>query len=163
MASENHIENILFTLNEAQVDFIICGGLAAVLYGVERMTVDVDISIEFEKDNIERFLSAVKKLGMEPRAPVSSEILFDEKERKKLAKEKNAIAFTFIDQENPYKQIDVFLMDEYDFSDLIKNSGVQKIEGRDFHVISREKLIELKKKAGRDKDLLDIKELEKDV
>ena len=34
----NHINEILFALTDAEVEFIVAGGVAAVLHGVERVT-----------------------------------------------------------------------------------------------------------------------------
>jgi hypothetical protein len=37
----NHINEILFALTDAEVEFIVGGGVAAVLHGVERVTLDI--------------------------------------------------------------------------------------------------------------------------
>ena len=45
----NYLREILENLVEQDVKFIICGGVAAVLHGVERMTIDLDISLDLER------------------------------------------------------------------------------------------------------------------
>ncbi len=44
----NHLELILSELKMQNVRFIVCGGVAAVLHGVERMTMDIDISLDLD-------------------------------------------------------------------------------------------------------------------
>lgn len=39
---QNHLKDILKELTERGVQFVICGGVALVLHGVERMTLDLD-------------------------------------------------------------------------------------------------------------------------
>ena len=41
----NHINEILFALADEGVEFILGGGVAAVLHGVERVTLDIDLDI----------------------------------------------------------------------------------------------------------------------
>ena len=77
---------------------------------------------------------------------------------------KNAIVFTFIDVDNPFKQIDVFLTDEMEYHNIISGSESLSIEA-DFQVniASIDQLIEMKLavKPIRDKDQRDIAELQR--
>ena len=118
----NYIEEIILKLTDMGVKFIICGGVAAVLHGVERMTVDIDLSLDMDKINLKKFLSAVKIMNLKPRAPVVPESILDPKNREKMIREKDALVFTFVDPELPFKQIDVFLGEENSYSSLIKDS-----------------------------------------
>ena len=68
----NYLKEIIATLNDNSVDYIICGGVALVLHGVERMTMDLDLSVGMDEGNLKRFLQSMKKLGLTPRAPVPS-------------------------------------------------------------------------------------------
>ena len=159
----NHLMKIIKTLSEFDVDFIICGGVALVLHGIERLTMDLDISIDFRKDNVEKFLKAMKKMGLVPRAPVPAECLLDPVERERIITEKNALVFTFIDVNNPYKQVDVFLIKNLSY-DLLKND-IEEIEINKYKikVVSKNMLLKLKKAIYplRDKDTFDIQCLEK--
>ena len=80
---QSRIKEILLTLSEKKVNFILCGGVACVLQGVERMTMDVDIFLEMTGDNLHHFLEAVRHLHMQPRAAVPPEILMDSEKIKK--------------------------------------------------------------------------------
>ena len=48
-------------LNEAKINYALCGGLALALYGIPRATVDIDILIE--KENLDQVQSMTKGLG----------------------------------------------------------------------------------------------------
>jgi hypothetical protein len=52
----NHINEILFALTDAEVEFIVGGGVAAVLHGVEPVTLDIDLALDMEPANVEKFL-----------------------------------------------------------------------------------------------------------
>ena len=46
-----HYEEIISALVDHDVDFIIGGGVACVLHGVERVTMDVDIAVATDAEN----------------------------------------------------------------------------------------------------------------
>jgi len=70
---DNHLEEILVELKTQEIKFIVCGGVAAVLHGVERMTMGIDISLDLAKSNLEKFLVVLRKLNLRPRAPIPPE------------------------------------------------------------------------------------------
>lgn len=157
----NHLLEIIVALARAEVKFIVCGGVAVVLHGVERMTMDLDLSVDMRKDNIEKLLSVLKKQNLFPRAPVPAEILLDKEKIETIVKEKNALVFTFVDPNLPFRQVDVFITKENDFDALKPYQTEIVLGGETISVISKEKLIEMKKKIQppRDKDIWDIKAL----
>jgi hypothetical protein len=160
---ENHLTEIITTLDEDGVRFIICGGVALVLHGIERMTVDIDLCIDMTAHNLRKFLAVMKKLRLKPRAPVPAESLLDPEQRRIFIEEKNALVFIFIDTGNPFRQVDIFLTDKLSFNAL-KGDVVQlTISGHSVKLLSKKKLLELKRaiKPLRDKDIFDIQALEK--
>ncbi len=164
MQSEKpYLIEILKTLADYEVEFIICGGMAAVYHGVERMTPDVDISLDMSPANVEKFLSAVKDLGLIPRAPVPPESLLDKKMVNFFIREKNAIVFTFWDPNCPYKQIDIFLTKDKSYDLLKKHVIIANVGNKNVKVISIGRLLEMKLSIDppREKDKLDIAELKK--
>jgi hypothetical protein len=52
---------IITTLNEREIDYAVCGGLAMAVYGLARATVDIDLLIA--ADDFERVKQAVNPLG----------------------------------------------------------------------------------------------------
>ncbi len=158
---KNHLTEILLALKDAGVDFIIGGGVAAVLQGVERVTMDLDISILMEKSNLENFLRIMKDLGLKPRAPVPPEYLLNPENVQVMVKEKHALVFTFVDPDDPIRCVDLFLRQDHSYDQLIPDCDTISILGRSFLLLSKDKLIELKRRIDppRTKDLIDIEEL----
>ena len=160
---DNHLKNILTTLSKKEVKFVVCGGVALALHGIERVTMDIDISVSMDRENLQELISTLKELGMTPRAPIPAESLLDPVKRKIIAEEKGALVFTFIDTENPYKQVDIFLERDDLYSHLVKDAVAVQIQDVMINIISIENLIDMKKeiKPPRGKDIHDIDELQK--
>lgn len=61
----NDFLQLLERLTDAQVDFVVVGGTAAVLHGSAMATYDLDVLMPFTEPNCERLLEAVS--GLHPR------------------------------------------------------------------------------------------------
>ena len=159
---ENHLMEIIAALVSRGVRFIICGGVALVLHGVERMTLDLDLSVGDDEENMRKFLRAMKKLGLEPRPPVPPESLLDTGMRRMMRKEKNALVFTFFDRKDPLRQVDVFLDEGFSYDRLKEFVEPIRLGSMTVDIITKEKLLEMKKAVTppREKDLFDIRALE---
>lgn len=57
------------------------GGLAVNLYGVPRMTEDIDEIVATDKDNVAKIIAAPQKLGFVPQLPVDPMALADDNVR----------------------------------------------------------------------------------
>ena len=68
------------------------GGLAVNIYGIPQMTADIDILLDFEEENIEKFESAMKLMSYVAAVPVSLKSMINKADREKIIKEKNMIA-----------------------------------------------------------------------
>ncbi len=165
MASQpgNYLKDIIISLCTNGIQFIICGGVALVLHGIERMTLDLDLALDLDHDNLEKFLRVMSEHHFSPRVPVPAESILDPEKRNMMIHEKNALVFTFIDVDNVYKQIDIFLKDEMSYQALKNNSEKIVIEGHEVNILSKQKLLEMKRliKPPREKDIHDISVLEK--
>ncbi len=159
----NYLKEIIATLNDNSVDYIICGGVALVLHGVERMTMDLDLSVGMDEGNLKRVLQSMKKLGLTPRAPVPAESILDNEKRKAMVSEKNAVVFSFFDTKNPFRQVDVFITDRFSYETLKDHVETMSVGSMKIQLVSKKKLLEMKKAINppRDKDLFDIRLLEK--
>jgi hypothetical protein len=157
----NHLKDLILELTRARVRFIVAGGVAMVLHGIERMTVDLDIMLDFEPENVDRFLACASRLGLTPRAPVSAGILRDKGKRAELVETKGALVFTFIDTGNPYRQLDVFISPDLDYSQFAGSTRTVPVESETIRVLTPQALLDLKLqiREPRDKDLFDIKAL----
>ena len=153
---------ILKELVAGRVDFILGGGVACVLHGVERVTMDVDVAIYMDPLNWDRLIQVMNKMGLVPRAPVRPETLADPKVRQAMVEEKKALVFTFIHPDEPSLQLDVFLRPELSYEALKPHAQPMDIGELSLQVASPGKLLALKKgiQPARQKDLLDIAVLE---
>jgi len=161
-AYKDRLFDLLVELSKASVKFVICGGVACVLQGVERATYDLDIAVSFSDEDIKKLLNVTKKFKLIPRIPEPAEYLFDETKRKKWIDEKNALVYTFASPDGPL-QIDIFLKYPISFDKLLSNSDTIKIEGVNMLVSSKDDLLYAKQKIKplREKDKIDIKELKR--
>jgi hypothetical protein len=153
----NYLKDILLGLADAKIKFIVCGGVAVVLHGVERMTLDLDLSVDMSRKNIQNLLTEMKRQKLIPRAPVPPETLLDSSKLNLLLKKKMLSFLRLI----PIRQVDIFVTRENDFRSLNSHITEIDLEGRRVQVVSKQKLIEMKKEIQppMDKDLWDIKEL----
>ena len=154
--------NLIKELSKADIKYLVCGGVACVLQGVERATYDLDISVSFEENNLRKLIEVMKNSKLIPRIPEPVENLLDENKRKEWFEKKGALVYTFLSGKTPL-QLDVFLNYPRTYDELFKNSDELEIDKVKFRVSSIEDLLFVKRMIdpARDKDLTDIKELEK--
>jgi hypothetical protein len=163
--SDNPFKDLIVALSGGGVDFIIAGGVAAILHGVPRVTLDLDISVDMRPENIRRLIQTMSGLGLVPRAPVPPETLLHPGAIEKIIKEKGALVFTFLDPKDPLRHVDVFLTQELSYEALAPDAPIRKLDGYDVRVVSAKHLLRLKQaiRPPRDKDILDIAMLKKIV
>ena len=156
-----HHETILNALSDAGVEFIVGGGMACILQGVERLTMDVDVAVMMQEKNWERLVEVTENLGLIPRVPLNSRSLIDPAVRRVVLDEKKAIVFTFLHPDRPFLQLDD-LRPDLAYEVLLQDAQWMNLEGRKIQVLNRQKLLALKKaiQPPRPKDLLDIAALE---
>ncbi len=108
----NHINEILFALADEGVEFVVGGGVAAVLHGVERVTLDIDLALRMNEPNMEKFLRVMGRLGFRNRVPVPARELLNAEAVRRMIEEKHALVFSFIDPDKPLRHVDIFLTKE---------------------------------------------------
>lgn len=158
-------EEILFALVDAEVDFIIGGGVACVLHGVERVTMDVDIAVATDHQNFSKFLEVMQRLGLQPRVPVDPLSLLDEKVLAHIIYEKQALVFSFVDPDRPTRHVDMFLRSDLNHSAMADHVETLEFHGKSLKVVTKSKLLEIKLAIDppRLKDQIDIEFLRKHV
>jgi predicted nucleotidyltransferase len=150
---------VLEQLNAHDVRYVVVGGLAVVLHGHPRMTQDVDIAVDWSKDNIERLVAAAEALELVPRAPVPLQALLDPAQREKWQREKHLIAFSLWNPAQPLLVLDVLLALPIPWEELQSARESFSLAGITVPVCSREHLLAMKRAAGRAQDISDIEEL----
>lgn len=150
------IERILKTLEQEKVAYAIIGGVAVVLHGYVRFTKDIDLLIDFSKENVARFAKSLSKLHFRPGVPIDPLQMADANARREWMAEKNAKVITFYNPSSPLLQIDVLIT-----RDLGGLKTTRKQVG-DFmvSVVDYDDLLKMKQETGRPTDLIDIEKLE---
>lgn len=155
----NIYAKIFAEFNKTKIQYLIVGGLAVNLYGYNRFTGDIDILLALDKENLVKMEKLMKKMGYNARLPVEIQELQNTQKLKNWIKEKGLKAYTFINDKHPQLSIDILVEESLDFQKKFKDKTDIKVWDIELPVISFENLISMKKKANRDKDLLDIQAL----
>ena len=138
----NRLRDVFKSLQEFNVQYVVIGGIAAVLHGVPRATFDLDILIDAKPENAQKLLDALTDAKLETASLVSAEELLTHE------------ITIFKDR----VRIDVQTVTPgLNFADAWKNRQELEYQGQSFFVVSREDLIASKKAAGRDVDLEDVR------
>jgi len=148
-------------LESQNIHYMLVGGLAMNLYGVPRSTMDVDIVLAMDQDNLRAFLDMAKQMDMQPVAPVSMEDLLDPVVRKSWVKDKNMIAFGLRPPDPSAPTVDVLIDPPLDINVALKRMKSQNIGNCRVYLASLEDLIILKEKTGRAQDRADIEHLKR--
>lgn len=152
---------ILEGLYKSNVRYLITGGLAVNLYGVPRVTQDVDIVIAMDRENVLKITSLLKKLGYVPRLPVNPDDLANSDKVKDWIENKNLKAFCFYHKNENYKVIDIVLVHPLDFEKSFKTRVVKRVKDIDIYLATIDDVVKMKEFSGRSQDLSDIEMLNK--
>ena len=141
--------SITQALNEAGIDYAICGGWAMAIHGLPRATIDIDLLIL--GDDFERACELAKEHGYDVEGlPLHFD--YGSIEIRRISK---------VDKESEsLYTLDFLLVTERLKEVWSTREAVEWEEGLTW-VVSKPGLIEMKTISGRDQDLVDIKELEK--
>lgn len=153
--------NLIKTLADAGVDYVLVGGLAVTLHGYQRVTMDVDVVLAMEPDNLRRFIDCAKRADLRPVIPVPIDSLANPELIEQWHREKGMLAFALRGPDMMATAIDVLVRPAVPFSDLKRDAVAIGIGPLTVPVASIEHLIVMKTGTGRGKDLIDIEELRK--
>ena len=146
---------VLQTLSQEGIDFIIVGGVAARLHGSTRLTQDLDIVHRLETESWKKLIGVISQLNTQPRISESLERIADVNNIRKWMVEKNMLAVSFRSPRADV-EIDLLISESDRFDELFSRASTVTLDGQIFHVASIDDLIDMKTKAGRDRDLYDI-------
>ena len=143
-------EKILTSFNNNNVEYLIVGGIAVTLYGADRTTKDLDIWVKTTDENLEKIKASFIGLGF-------SEINIHEA----IKRIQNGETIIVPDTEENLFKVDILgLFSSFiQFETAYNQKTEMKLGSINASIISLGHLIESKIHAGRDKDLLDVKNL----
>jgi hypothetical protein len=145
--------------NKKGIKYIVVGGLAVNLYGIPRMTYDIDLLLDLENKNLIKFLKLLKKWGFKPKVPVRITDFARKDKREEWIKNKNMKAFNLVNPEWAMSEIDIIIDSPIDYEKAAKNIQYIMTGSIPIPTISINDLIEMKQKTGRKQDDVDIKYL----
>jgi predicted nucleotidyltransferase len=140
--------DLLTELCERQVEFLLVGGWAVILYGHVRATDDMDIFVRPSRTNSERVFAALDAFGAPLQAHAVTPVHF--------ANEGDAYRFGIA----PLKVEVLTKISGVSFDEALVGARTFELDGHQIPYIGRAALIANKKSAGRYKDLADVEELE---
>lgn len=155
----NPISDALVALCRADVRYVVVGGVAAVMQGVERVTYGLDLVIELTPESCNRAIDALLAIGYRARIPADPHGFADEQTRESWVRDKNMMVFSFWDASSRRAQVDIFVRYPLAFYSLWEQATRVSVEGQEVRLASPKHLVRMKRKAGRPKDLEDIKAL----
>jgi hypothetical protein len=155
------IEQIVEALNRGGTRYLVVGGLAVVAHGFVRFTADLDLVLDPDSAAMRRAIGVLSDLGYRPRAPVAFADFAAPERRQSWAREKQLVVFSVFSDAHPATEIDLFLEPPFDFERAYSKAVRFEVgPGITGSFVSREDLIEMKRKAGRTQDLADVAGLE---
>jgi len=146
-------------LNDANVQYIIVGGLATILHDYPRFTSDVDLVINLEKIEAEKAIRAITSYGLKALLPVDPFLFTDKTTRELWITEKGMLVFSLYHPDNPLLVVDLFVREPIPYHQLAQRAIQMDLGGEMVNVCNISDLIEMKKSAARPKDIEDIKHL----
>ena len=151
--------SLFVALNQRNVRYVLVGGLAVVIYGVDRITADVDLAVDLASESATDFVRVLTDAGFRPMLPVNAQMFADAAVRGRWLRERQMQVFSFWDPQHTRPSVDVFIADVLPFEELWSDSRSIALDGVDIRVASIEHLIRMKTLAGRPQDLSDIERL----
>ena len=145
---------LLEALARSKVEFILVGGAAATAHGSSRLTLDLDIVYSRECDNIQRLVPSLAPFQPYLRgAPLGLPFRWD------VETVQRGLNFTLTTMSGA---IDLLgeIVGGGGYAHLLKDTLVIRIFGIECRCLTLERLIHVKRAAGRPKDLEVIAELE---
>jgi hypothetical protein len=141
-------------LSDAKIDFVLIGGLAAILHGSSRVTFDLDICFSRSSANLKRLADALAPFHPRPRGfPKELPFVWD------AGTLRNGTVFTL---ETDLGPIDLLaeVAGVGGYEEVLASSVQVEAFDRTIRLLDLRGLIRSKRAAGRPKDLADVAALE---
>ncbi|MCW5908267.1 MAG: nucleotidyl transferase AbiEii/AbiGii toxin family protein [Chitinophagales bacterium] len=157
----SHLKEIFKSLHKHQVKYLLCGGVAVNLYGIPRMTADIDVLLEWSEGNLAKFEEAIAEHGYKSTLFFAIKTLLTGNIRSQYIKEKNLIAYSYTSETFRSLSLDVLIDVPVEFSECWSRKEVKHIKDIPVYILGLDDLILLKQYANREQDKADIANLKK--
>jgi predicted nucleotidyltransferase len=140
---------ILDDLNGAGIRYVLIGGIALIRHGVVRATRDIDAVFDPDPDNVERIRALIERWGAT--RPDGSPI-----------PEGGVVGDRTIHLATPHGDLDLLAekVASVSFADLLSRADTRRVDGVEAPICSLADLVALKRAAGRERDQVDLADLE---
>jgi hypothetical protein len=156
------ILSVVSALNAAKVRYLIVGGLAVVAHGYVRLTMDLDIVLAMDSDNVRRAVDALAALGYQPRVPVKAADLADPNIRSQWVNQKGMVVFSLISPRHERTPVDIFVTEPFEFDGEYPQAQWFEVgAGVKAPFVRLERLIDMKRRCARPQDILDVQYLQR--
>ncbi|MCL5059747.1 MAG: nucleotidyl transferase AbiEii/AbiGii toxin family protein [Candidatus Thermoplasmatota archaeon] len=153
--------DLFSALARHRIDYVLIGGLAVSLHGIERATMDIDVTVAMTPENLTALVEMARELGMVPVLPVGLEVLADLEQLAQWHRERNLVAFALRAPGRSGVTLDVLLYPPVNFNSLLNHAVTFKAGDVPVVVASIDDLIDMKRAVGRPIDLADIEHLKR--
>jgi predicted nucleotidyltransferase len=144
---EPDLLELLTELADAGVESIVIGGFAAVAHGAPHVTFDLDLVHRRTSANVDRLLAVLPKIDAYARGRAPGERLVPGREA--LSGPGHQLLRT------RYGALDLLgALDDEGYDELLPHSTTVVLRGRSVRIVDLDKLIDLKRRANREKDRL---------
>ncbi len=139
---------LLRVLKRHDVSFVLIGGMAAILYGSDLVTMDIDVTPQRDTENLERLAGALKELEAKIRTEGSGEDLAFSPDADFLQK------MEMLNLTTKFGDLDVVMSPAGlgSYSEIVKRSTSLTIEGVTIEVASLGDIVHSKEASNREKD-----------
>src|SRR3990172_6491142 len=152
---------LLQTLSDEQVQYVLVGGLAVQLHGFLRSTFDIDLVLAMNDENLSRFIAIAQGYGLVPVIPVPMDSLRNASLIDQWHREKGMLAFALREPHIGGSMVDVLVRSDVPYDRLMANAVAGELFGRKVWIASIDDLLVMKRIANRPKDQLDTQRSKK--
>ena len=147
MALSRDWQEFIESFLSEKVEFVIVGAFAMAFHRLPRQTGDIDVFVRATPENAKRICSAIERFGFGSLGLKPADFMSED---------------SIVQLGRPPNRIDILNnISGVSFDEAWATRVLGPLNGFEVPYLSREMLLQNKKAAGRDKDLLDAKLLEK--
>ncbi len=144
------------------VRYLVVGGVAVNLHGAERLTMDIDLMLSMDAQNLRRFLRAATSMQLRPAVlPVTLKQFCDSATVEGWIRDRHMLAFQLRGPGVEDPSVDILVKTPMPFDQAYVRRVRMSLGGVAVDVASVEDLVALKSDTGREIDKSDIRALQR--